>query len=168
MKPIITYIIIGIIGTAVGVAANHSVMQPKINRLNNSMTEITSRSQESEERAQQSVRNANAEISRLHMELARVKAELEGLKSNQPAQKGQLTQSAQSQQQLEQPVQKPIKDTLAENSQKIYVAKEGDSLWKIAANELGNGSRYAEIKKLNPNIDTDNMKIGTKLILPAK
>lgn len=50
-----------------------------------------------------------------------------------------------------------------------YTIKEGDSLWKIAATELGNGIRYKEILKLNPTINENSkLDIGMKLILPAK
>jgi len=51
-----------------------------------------------------------------------------------------------------------------------YVVKDGDSLWKIAAEQLGNGSRYKEITKLNPSIvsDENNLDVGTRLRLPSR
>ena len=50
-----------------------------------------------------------------------------------------------------------------------YVVKEGDSLWKIAKKQLGNGSRYTEILALNPRITKDKpLLVGTKLIMPSK
>jgi len=51
-----------------------------------------------------------------------------------------------------------------------YVVKDGDSLWKIAADQLGNGSRYKEISKLNPSIasDEDNLDVGARLRLPSR
>ncbi len=53
---------------------------------------------------------------------------------------------------------------------KQYVVKEGDSLWRIAAEQLGNGSRYKEIVKLNADIleDENSLSLGTTLKLPAK
>ena len=36
-----------------------------------------------------------------------------------------------------------------EDSGREYTVKKGDSLWKIACTQLGSGSRYTEIMKLN-------------------
>ena len=53
-------------------------------------------------------------------------------------------------------------------SAKVYVVKEGDSLWKIAQTQLGEPSRHAEIAKLNrttlPN--ADSLQPGMRLRLP--
>lgn len=50
-----------------------------------------------------------------------------------------------------------------------YVVAEGDSLWEIAADKLGDGSRYTEITRLNTDVidDEDNLIVGTRLKLPA-
>jgi len=49
-----------------------------------------------------------------------------------------------------------------------YLVKEGDSLWQIATNQLGDGSRYKEIAKLNALADENSLPIGTQLKLPAR
>ena len=51
-----------------------------------------------------------------------------------------------------------------------YVVREGDNLWKIAAEQLGNGARYAEIGGLNADIldDEDSLAVGTRLRIPAR
>jgi nucleoid-associated protein YgaU len=50
-----------------------------------------------------------------------------------------------------------------------YVVKSGDYPWKIAARELGSGTRYKEILKCNPNItEKTKLSIGMHLKLPAK
>jgi len=51
---------------------------------------------------------------------------------------------------------------------KKYVVSENDCLWKIAQDQLGNGSRYTEIKKLNSDLidDDDVVVAGTYLKLP--
>jgi nucleoid-associated protein YgaU len=51
-----------------------------------------------------------------------------------------------------------------------YVVREGDSLWRIAAERLGDGSRYREITKLNAGIldNEDILTIGMRLKMPAR
>ena len=48
-----------------------------------------------------------------------------------------------------------------------YTVKENDSLWKIAAEQLGSGNRYTEIKELN-GMKTDEVRANTRLKLPPK
>jgi nucleoid-associated protein YgaU len=51
-----------------------------------------------------------------------------------------------------------------------YVVREGDNLWKIAAEQLGAGSRYGEISKLNAGIlnDEDYVVAGMRLKMPPR
>jgi nucleoid-associated protein YgaU len=51
-----------------------------------------------------------------------------------------------------------------------YVVREGDSLWQIAAEQLGNGSRSSEIAELNAGVldSEDNLSVGMNLKLPAR
>ncbi len=53
---------------------------------------------------------------------------------------------------------------------KRYVVREDDNLWRIAAEQLGDGSRYTEIGKLNADIldDEDTLSIGMRLKMPAR
>ena len=52
----------------------------------------------------------------------------------------------------------------------VYVVKEGDSLWKVAASQLGDGNRYKDIVKLNSDIlsSEDDIAVGMQLKMPAK
>ena len=58
----------------------------------------------------------------------------------------------------------PMK-TAAQVATTEYTVKKGDNLWKIARNQLGNGSRSKEIKSLN-NLKTNTLQVGQKLKLP--
>lgn len=52
----------------------------------------------------------------------------------------------------------------------VYIVKDGDSLWDIAAKRLGNGSRYREIIKLNSSIlkGAEDLSPDMKLEIPQK
>ncbi len=60
--------------------------------------------------------------------------------------------------------------TVKTKQSRIYIVQEDDSLWQIAAEQLGNGSRYTEIRKLNADIldDEDTITVGMRLKLPAQ
>jgi len=51
-----------------------------------------------------------------------------------------------------------------------YVVQDGDYLWRIAADQLGNGSRYREISKLNNNVlqDENDLTVGMLLRMPVR
>jgi len=52
-------------------------------------------------------------------------------------------------------------------SHKTYTVKSGDSLWAIASKQLGNGSRFTEIKSLN-KLKSDTIHLGQVLKIPQK
>ena len=58
----------------------------------------------------------------------------------------------------------------ADGHRRRYVVQEGDSLWRIAAEQLGNGSRYNEIAGLNADIldDEDSLAVGMRLKMPVR
>ena len=51
-----------------------------------------------------------------------------------------------------------------------YIVREGDSLWSIACEQLGNGSRYKEISKLNAGVlkNENDLTLGMRLSLPDR
>ena len=54
-----------------------------------------------------------------------------------------------------------------ESETATYRVKSGDSLWKIAQEQLGNGARYTEIKELN-NLPSNMIYAGQVLKMPTK
>ncbi len=65
----------------------------------------------------------------------------------------------------------PLKREVVKPKQRIYTVKSGDSLWRIARDQLGDGSRHLELAKLNKATlggNPDSLKLGQKIILPAK
>jgi nucleoid-associated protein YgaU len=53
---------------------------------------------------------------------------------------------------------------------KLYTVRDGDSLWRIASEQLGDGSRYTEVAKLNADVlsDEDSLTVGMSLKMPDK
>ena len=62
------------------------------------------------------------------------------------------------------------KDSSGAKQSGQYVVREGDSLWRIAAEQLGDGNRYTEIAGLNADIlhDEDLLSVGMTLKLPSR
>jgi nucleoid-associated protein YgaU len=60
-----------------------------------------------------------------------------------------------------------VKPTTEPAGEKKYVVKDGDTLYGIAKRELGKGSRWEEIAKLN-ELDGNMVKKGQTLTLPAR
>jgi nucleoid-associated protein YgaU len=51
-----------------------------------------------------------------------------------------------------------------------YTVRQGDTLWKIAADQFGDGTRYKEIVKLNSAVleSEDNLAVGMTLKMPSR
>lgn len=62
----------------------------------------------------------------------------------------------------------PTQPSTTIDSGNTYIVKAGDSFWKIAAEQLGNGLRYGEILKLNNMKATTIIHPGDVLKLPSK
>lgn len=56
------------------------------------------------------------------------------------------------------------------NQPRQYVVRQGDTLWNIAAQQLGNASRYKEIAQLNADVlkNENELTIGMQLSLPEQ
>ena len=64
----------------------------------------------------------------------------------------------------------PIVPVVPSSPAKLHavIAKPGDSLWKIAEQNLGRGTRWQELLSVNPAIrDANRIKAGSQIFLPA-
>jgi len=61
-------------------------------------------------------------------------------------------------------------ESAVEVSQKEYIIKNGDSLWKIAEKELGSGHRWKYLYELNKDKikNPNRLKAGQKIIIPIE
>ncbi len=56
----------------------------------------------------------------------------------------------------------------ADNSARIYHVQQGDTFWKISQTQLGNGQRWREIVKLNPDANPNKLSVGQPIRIPNK
>jgi nucleoid-associated protein YgaU len=62
----------------------------------------------------------------------------------------------------------PAASFVATTAQKTVIVQSGDSLWKLAQQNLGRGKRWPELLAANPNIvDPNQIRAGAELSLPA-
>lgn len=64
----------------------------------------------------------------------------------------------------------PTANSSTEKQTLPYVVRQDDNLWRIATEQLGDGSRYKEIMKLNNNIikNEHDLTVGMLLRMPAQ
>jgi nucleoid-associated protein YgaU len=170
MNQRVVQVIIAIVGLGVGLAAGVVITNSKSKPV---IADLQSKLQQSEAASQKRSSEYDFTISRLSNELRQSKIELEKLRSS-----AQAAEQAAAAAATEKAVTAAVgsKNTaVASDSNsvpgtvKLYTVKEGDSLWKIAASQLGDGNRYKEILKLNPNIsEGGNLAVGTKLKMPTR
>jgi nucleoid-associated protein YgaU len=68
-------------------------------------------------------------------------------------------------------VKVPIKKEVVKPRRRTYTVKSGDSLWRIARDQLGDASRHLELVELNKATlggNPNSLKLGQKIILPPK
>lgn len=58
-----------------------------------------------------------------------------------------------------------VRDSASKTIAKTYTVKAGDTLYNIAKKELGNGSRYLDLKTLNNLANANSIKVGQVLRL---
>jgi len=85
--------------------------------------------------------------------------------NNNTSNQGQQNQS--NQQQEPETTNSPTepKQENTENNERIYIVKEGDSLWKISKEVYGNGNYYKKIMEYN-NLRSEKVNAGEKLKIP--
>ncbi len=49
---------------------------------------------------------------------------------------------------------------------RTHTIKPGDNLWNLSKQFYGDGTKYQRILDANPSLNPDNMKPGTKIVVP--
>lgn len=181
MNKKISIIIVLLIGIGIGFGIGTMLSKPKIEQGQTeikTLTEQLDASKADKAASEEVIRKASTEIARYKNELSRtksaltqtvtqlanVKAKLEKMRSETEP----VTVAAQSISKTSSQETTAIKSALPVGTVE-YTVKEGDSLWNIAQNELGNGIRFKEIIELNPGLSENTvLQTGMKLKIPAK
>lgn len=166
-------------------------LQAKMEEAEKTAAETLQKAGADKTRLESELRRVNTELTkyrteyvRANTELVRASAELKKLKESIIPQEQvealtqQITQMAASQS-GSAPVRPAVAtapggSTTAAPAKPVaaageYVIKDGDNLWKIAADQLGSGIRYKEILALNPGMkENSTLAVGSKIKLPAK
>ncbi len=160
MKQKVVLVIIVIVGLGAGLAAGIVITNSKNKTV---IAGLQAKMQQSEAASQEKNRNYEIIISRLSSELQQAKTEIEKLKTPVPA-----TAEAAAAAENEKTAAVPDDNSVPAGAN-LYTIKSGDSLWSIAQKQLGDGNRFKEILKLNPQISAKgNLTVGAKLKIPAK
>jgi 5'-nucleotidase len=65
------------------------------------------------------------------------------------------------------PVAQPIADEpIAANGGNKYLVQKGDTLWKIATNQYGDGKQWQKICSANPGLTPETLKAGQTITIP--
>jgi nucleoid-associated protein YgaU len=162
MNQKIVQVIIAIVGLGVGLAVGIIITN---SRSKAAIANLQSKLQQSEAASQKISSNYDITINRLNNELQHAQIELEKLRSSVRAAEEAAIASAENKKTA------AVSDVNSvPGAVKLYTVKEGDSLWEIAASQLGDGNRYKEIIKLNLGVSANgkNLAVGTKLKIPAR
>ncbi|MHC4950254.1 MAG: LysM peptidoglycan-binding domain-containing protein [Planctomycetota bacterium] len=172
MKQLMPCLVALALGIAVGVGIGTMISKSKVAESQMKIDELQSQMEISQADAQKAIKKAMDEaaqhkkkLSRNQALISRLTAELAKMK----AQKQQAIATPPADTADEETVSRPPATVTPSVPSTEYIVKDGDSLWKIAEEQLGNGMRYKEILRLNPNISEDQaLHEGTKLKIPTQ
>lgn len=191
MKPLMSYIVILLIGIGAGIGVGAIMDNPKLaqkqDELNELQTQFDNLQKEKDAEKAESEKTVGLAIQditryksdnlRLNQSLLKLNRDLVTTKTELSNLKARLRTEAEGPVVAEGFPQQPKRTVLppAASEEKPalntveYVVQEGDSLWKIAQEQLDNGARYNEIMNLNPGVDEKTvLHQGMKLKLPKQ
>ncbi|OQA00852.1 MAG: LysM domain/BON superfamily protein [Planctomycetes bacterium ADurb.Bin401] len=169
MKQIIIIAVVGIVGIGAGFAGGMFFANTKSKAV---IADMQTRMQQEQNQAQERLNGYDMMISTLNNELQKATLEIEKLKTPVSV----ITQQVPAASEVkEMEFEQPDGPTSAyatkgnDTNTKLYKIQSGDSLWSIAQKQLGNGSRFKEILKLNPKLtEKSNLVVGLNINIPAR
>lgn len=170
MKQIIIIAVVGIVGIGAGFAGGMFFSNAKSKTV---IADMQTQMQQEQNQAQERISGYDMMISTLNNELQKASLEIEKLKTPAPVVVTEPVKNEAAVATVE--YEQPDGPTSTYSSQandantRLYKIQSGDSLWSIAQKQLGNGSRFKEILKLNPKLTAkSNLVVGSSIKIPAK
>ncbi|MEN6385480.1 MAG: LysM domain-containing protein [Phycisphaerales bacterium] len=183
MKTKVIFAVLAVVLVGIGGAGGFFAANTKSKAV---IGDMQAKMQKEQSDSQERIRGYDMMVSTISAELQKTQVELEKYKASAP----QLTDAASEFQTTSNDIQsqptasvttrrpaaretieyeRPDGPTGNELNTRIYTIQSGDSLWTIAQKQLGNGSRFNEILKLNPKLTAkSNLVVGSRLKLPLK
>lgn len=170
------YPVMLLVGIGIGTGIGMLISKPKIDEQKKEIDLLVKQMQTAKAESEETIQRAAATIARNERELKRAQSLLaqtmaEMTKVNEQL-KSMETRSPENVADTTEPV---VVITTQNNTPEAtgpsasYTVKDGDSLWKIAQEQLGDGNRYKEILKLNPGLSEDQtLKVGMSIKIPAQ
>ena len=166
-----------LIGIAIGAGVGILISKPKIDKQKKEIDQLVTQMQASKAESEKVIGRAAAEITRKENELARMKVLLTQTTTRLANMSAELKEVESPDSESLETSEPEVVITTAGDADRIlskvpttdYIIEDGDSFWKIAQEQLGDGNRYTEILKLNPEIsENQTLTIGMKVKIPAQ
>ena len=168
----IKYLVILIVGVGIGTGIGILISKPEINKSQKELDQLMTQMQTSKDESEKTIQRAAAEIARKENELKRTKTlliQMDTQLKEATAQLQQIKTGNISPNETQPVAMSTPTGSTSTTAAHEYTIQEGDSLWKIAQNQLGDGLRYKEILKFNPEIsENQTLTVGMKIKLPEK
>jgi len=160
-----------LVGIVIGTGVGMLISKPTIDKGQTERDQLLTQMQMAKAESEETIQRAATKIARNENELARVKnllirtdAELKKVRAELQGIKTPMQGTTAPEVVITTPTA-----TTSTSPTVDYTIKDGDSFWKIALEQLGDGLRYTEILKLNPDIpENQSLTIGMKIKIPAE
>lgn len=170
-----------LLGVGVGVGAGILISKPKIDEREKEIDQLVTQLQTAKVDSEAIIQKAEDEVARNKKELTRTKdmllqtaAQLTNAKREIKTLKSRIPSPPAPPSDVTEP---EVVVTTPENTGRTvstagatdYIVEDGDSFWKIAQEQLGDGTRYKEILELNPDYsENQTLPVGIRIKIPAR
>ena len=171
MKQLIASLAALVLGIGIGVGIGMTLSKSKTTDLQAKIDTLQTQIQTSKAESEKTIQKASEVMAGLNKTVSSYKTMNDQLKTELARTKAELMQfqGPNETPTAATPTQPAEKPTAASVPSTEYTVKDGDNLWKIAEQQLGNGMRLQEIIRLNSGITEETvLQPGMKLKIPSQ